>query len=144
MYIFDIDGTIADCGHRLHYIQDKPKNWKAFYAACVNDAPIWPVINLLKDLQAKNSIVYSTGRSEECRLQTVAWLTELNLPSHSLYMRKQNDYREDFIVKEELLERIKEVYKTDPVQGIFEDRQQVVDMYRAKGLKVFQVADGKF
>jgi hypothetical protein len=31
-----------------------------------------------------------------------------------------------------------------PILGVFEDRQQVVDMYRAKGLRVFQVADGKF
>ena len=28
--ICDIDGTVADCSHRLHWIQSKPKNWKAF------------------------------------------------------------------------------------------------------------------
>lgn len=30
--IFDIDGTLADCSHRLHWIQSKPKNWNAFFA----------------------------------------------------------------------------------------------------------------
>jgi len=30
------------------------------------------------------------------------------------------------------------------IGGVFEDRKQVVDMYRARGLRVFQVADGNF
>lgn len=144
MYIFDLDGTIANCSHRLHYIQKKPKDWKAFYAACMNDAPIWPVILVLKSLAATDSIVYSTGRSEECRHQTITWLKELRLPSHSLYMRKEGDYREDFIVKAELLEQIKKDHPYREIGGAFEDRQQVVDMYRAKGIKVFQVAKGDF
>jgi hypothetical protein len=30
IYIFDIDGTLADISHRLHFIQQESKDWKAF------------------------------------------------------------------------------------------------------------------
>lgn len=45
-YIFDIDGTIADCSHRLHFITGEHKNWDAFYDACLDDAPINDVIKM--------------------------------------------------------------------------------------------------
>ena len=52
---------------------------------------------------------------------------------------------EDNIVKAELIIDVESDWREDlPILGVFEDRQQVVDMYRAKGLRVFQVADGKF
>jgi hypothetical protein len=30
--LVDIDGTLADCTHRLHHIQKQPKDWDAFFA----------------------------------------------------------------------------------------------------------------
>ena len=50
-YIFDIDGTLADCSHRLHYISGEHKDWDAFYKECVNDKPIMGVIEVLWSLQ---------------------------------------------------------------------------------------------
>jgi hypothetical protein len=35
-YLFDLDGTLADCTHRLH----RRKHWRAFFAACTADSPI--------------------------------------------------------------------------------------------------------
>jgi FMN phosphatase YigB (HAD superfamily) len=32
IYIFDIDGTLADISHRLHFIQQEPKDWRGFYS----------------------------------------------------------------------------------------------------------------
>lgn len=31
IYIFDLDGTLADGAHRLHYIQQEPKRWGEEY-----------------------------------------------------------------------------------------------------------------
>jgi hypothetical protein len=39
-YLFDFDGTLADCTHRLHHIKGSRKNWRAFFAACSKDGPI--------------------------------------------------------------------------------------------------------
>ena len=46
--IFDIDGTLANCDHRLHHVKNKPKNWDAFYDGCMDDQVIWPVAEMLE------------------------------------------------------------------------------------------------
>lgn len=149
IYIFDIDGTLADISHRLHFIQQKPADWRGFFAACDKDQPIADVILTAQILAQNSELIYVTGRSDECREATVAWLKQHKCPTWArhVYMRKSGDHREDHLVKAELLEqltadwRVPECFK---IAGVFEDRQQVVDMYRAKGLRVFQVADGNF
>jgi hypothetical protein len=57
-------------------------------------------------------------------------------------MRKLGDRRDDDIVKFELLEQIYEM-GYEPVL-VFDDRDRVVKMWRAAGLRCFQVAPGDF
>lgn len=155
--IFDIDGTLADGSHRMHHIQSKPKNWKAFFEAQVDDPPIKPVVNLLQELWAThNTILFCTARPEDYRAQTEKWLKDvvMNAPwwpnpvyprpnrEPLLYMRAKGDFRNDDIVKSELLDQmIREGY--DPVIA-FEDRKRVVKMFRERGLIVCHVAEGDF
>lgn len=152
-YIFDIDGTIADLSHRLHHIQSDPPNWGAFYAACGDDAPITHILDLASALAGEADIVFVTGRSEECRDATIDWL-RANLPDggawtwsaddarNDLYMRAAGDHRPDNIVKSELLDRlIADGYR--PIMA-FEDRDQVVKMWRERGIPCAQVAPGDF
>ena len=143
IYIFDIDGTLADISHRLHHIQKTPKDWTAFFADCGDDCPIPEIIAVACALKkAGHTIVYNTGRSEAIRDLTEEWLEDFGLPCGQVFMRPEGDHREDNIVKAELLAAI--VESVGEISGVFEDRQQVVDMYRAKGLRVFQVAPGNF
>lgn len=160
LYVFDLDGTICDISHRLHFIgatenkfvpfsETTPKEWDKFHAACVDDKPIFEVITVARALhKAGHTLVYSTGREDGSRSLTVDWLMKYKvplLPSYSgLYMRKYGDHREDYVVKSELLDQILEKFAGYDIGGAFEDRQQVVDMYRSRGIKVFQVAPGKF
>jgi hypothetical protein len=57
-------------------------------------------------------------------------------------MRRRGDKRADFIVKGELLDKI----IADGWQPImaFDDRNQVVQMWRARGIPCAQVAEGDF
>ena len=151
IYIFDLDGTLADISHRLHFIEQKPQDWKAFFAACVDDKPIVEVIDVLLALHSRgHEIVIFTGRSDEVEDETVAWLECRRIPFTTMFMRKAGDHRPDHIVKSELLDSYYGTWKWhddalgERIAGVFEDRQQVVDMYRARGLRVFQVAEGKF
>lgn len=145
--ICDIDGTIADCEHRRHYVTDLPKNHDAFYAGVKDDKPIWSVIALVQRLIAyegsKTELVFVTGRPERCRTDTVEWLKGVHLyPSdYTLFMRKDGDYRQDHIVKQEILD-----YSMDKARVwiVIDDRKQVVDMWRRNGLTCLQVADGNF
>jgi hydroxymethylpyrimidine pyrophosphatase-like HAD family hydrolase len=145
IYIFDIDGTLADLSHRLHFIQQKPADWDAFFAACPSDVPIPEVTAILRSLRlAGHTVVLCSGRSDAVRIQTQHWMRELEIGFSGLYMRKAGDHREDSVIKAELLDQILKDWSGQDIGGVFEDRQQVVAMYRAKGLRVFQVAEGKF
>jgi hypothetical protein len=145
IYIFGIDGTLADLSHRLHFIQKKPADWKSFFAACKDDLPIREVITVLQTLDSEGHfIVLITGRSEECKVATQQWLSDNMIEHDLLYMQKEGDHRQDNVVKAELLDKYISEFKPPKIDGVFEDRKQVVDMYRARGLRVFQVAEGDF
>ena len=146
IYIFDIDGTLADISHRLHFITEEAKDSDTFYKACVDDAPIFEVITVARALREAGAIiVYSTGRSTLVYNETVEWLKKWRLPNpQRVYMRPDGDHQEDSVVKSTLLNMINADYASEKLGGIFEDRQQVVDMYRARGIRVFQVAKGDF
>lgn len=144
VYLCDIDGTIANIEHRLHHIKSASPNWRAFFAACVDDLPIEEVIELLRSLSESAEIIMVTGRSDEIEEPTLQWLRDYSVPFLSVYMRKAGDHRQDSVVKAELLDEILADWDEKTIVGVFEDRQQVVDMYRARGLRVYQVAAGKF
>ena len=157
IYIFDIDGTIADISHRLHFIGAEnggftpytaKKDWYGFFKAAVDDRPIEETLQIARALAiAGHDIVYSTGRMESIRDITEDWLMDVSSPVGEVYMRKLNDHREDSVVKSELLDIIisnRRNCRNSVIGGAFEDRQQVVDMYRARGIRVFQVAKGDF
>ena len=149
-FAFDLDGTLADCTHRLHHIirapgDDRPKDWRALFAAVGGDTPIMPMVEIVRALYASgHCIIIVTGRSDECRANTHAWLNKhLNLRGRlPLYMRRAGDHRNDDIVKPELFrEAERDGYR---IVQAFEDRSRVVDALRAAGYAVAQVAEGRF
>lgn len=159
-YIFDIDGTLADCSQRLHFIQppdglvhfelgetDWKPDWESFYKDCINDKPIAPNLELLRALQEYGAkIIYITGRPCKYMNETIQWLKKhTEEPVRCLYMRNNDDHRPDYIVKKEIYEtQIKPNLKNESVWGVFEDRKQCVDMWRSLGLTCYQVADGNY
>jgi phosphoglycolate phosphatase-like HAD superfamily hydrolase len=138
--ICDIDGTIADLTHRLHYIQGETKDWDSFFAACGDDTPHEDVIDLVRLIPHDMPIYLFSGRSDTTRAATEAWLEQNNVPYDQLRMRKAGDYRPDYEVKADMLRGL----TPDDVWFILDDRDQVVNMWRDKGFRVLQVADGKF
>lgn len=145
IYIFDLDGTLADLTHRLPLIQAPKADWRAFFKACPRDVPIVDVITLLQQLWSATTLIFIvSGRSDEVRLETEAWLSYYRVPHTQLFMRRAGDYRPDTIVKSELLDEISQRYPLTKIAGVFEDRASIVKMYRERGLRVFQVAEGDF
>ena len=67
-----------------------------------------------------------------------------------LLMRPDGDYRPDAELKSELFNKLVDTWtfmfngEKDQDTIIFDDRQSVVDMWRARGLTCFQVAKGDF
>lgn len=149
--ICDIDGVLADCEHRLHFIQNKPADWDGFFEACEDDEPVKPMIELLKELQMLFNIYYITGRPERIRNKTIAWFDAVGVPWQEsvgvLLMRQDGDHRPDHIVKGELLEGTfggRAYVQLDAIAAVIEDRDAVVQMWRKLGLLCLQPKDGKF
>lgn len=135
--ISDIDGTVALLGDRNIYEHAK-----------AGKDPVNKAVACLVLQQKANGtvLIFVTGRSEEFRDITEAWMLEklgLQKSDYLLYMRPSNDKRPDSEIKKEIyLNQIQNNYN---VTLWFEDRQRVVTMVRHElGLTCVQVDDGLF
>ena len=141
--VFDIDGTIADVTHRRHWVASKPKNWAAWNAGMANDTVHEDIVEMMDLFADKDyQIILCSGRGDDTRAVTEKWLADNDIPYNQLFMRRAGDYRQDSIVKVELLQQIRQ-WHGEPFIW-FDDRQQVVDAIRAEGVRVCQVAPGDF
>ena len=139
LYIFDLDGTIANLKHRLHFIQKVPKDWDGFFNACFHDTPVRWIIDIMDLLECAGSrILILSGRSDAVREPTVSWLHAHGIPYNVLLMRPEGDHRHDEIVKKELLDSYLKGNPEDTIMFIVDDRQRVVDMWRREGYNVLQ------
>lgn len=143
-YVFDLDGTLADCQHRIPLIDGSDAGYRAFFAACSADAPIRHAITVMDALVgAGHDVEIWSGRSEECEAATQAWLASHGIaPSRLTFMRQAGDKRPDDVVKRQFLRRAAKLGRRPDV--IFDDRDRVVQMWRAEGIVCFQVAPGAF
>lgn len=135
-YLFDIDGTLA------HIDATNPRD---VYDASrahedILDEHVYNILDLIVD--AGIEVIIMSGRSEDHRAETERWLDDKLIGYAGLFMRPSGDVRKDSIVKHELF--YSHVAPNHCVLGVFDDRNQVVDMWRAIGLKCFQVQDGDF
>lgn len=141
--IFDIDGTLADLAHRRHFVTSKPKNWPAFQALAHKDGIFEPVAVLARSLATlAHRIILCSGRGEQERPVTEAWLAKHQITHERLYMRAEGDYRADDIIKGELLDKmLQDGFRPEIA---FDDRDRVVALWRRRGLICAQVNEGNF
>ncbi len=100
------------------------------------------VRDVLIELSDTYKILVVSGRKAECRAETESWLRANYIQPDEIYMRADGDGRPDSIVKYEILrDKIAPHYD---VEGVFDDRNSVVNMWRNVGIKCFQVQPGDF
>lgn len=130
----DIDGTLALMGDRGPYDFEK----------CEGDRLNESVRRALCSFRLANDdrIVLLSGRGEEYRSQTEAWLTKHQVPYDELHMRAAEDRRRDDIVKAELFDT--HVRDRFHVRVSLDDRDRVVALWRRMGLPTWQVNYGAF
>ncbi len=146
----DLDGTLALIHGRSPYDASD---------CDIKDLPNKPVIEtVLAHYRAGREIIFCSGREDKYRPETVRFiekhLTELvrldtegyrydiRPIKYQLHMRKTDDFRKDAIIKEEIYQsHIEGKYN---VLCVLDDRNQVVEFWRSKGLSCFQVAEGNF
>ncbi len=136
--IVDIDGTVALRNGR------EPYDW----SRVGEDLPNEPVIRVIRSLWSYHilkgdplQIVVMSGRPEECRRQTELWLDVNFIMPRQLCMRPDGDFRQDWIVKNDLFALVRDKYH---FLSAWDDRDQMVRYWRKTGLQCFQVSDGNY
>lgn len=171
--IFDIDGTLADASHRLHFINDtaywksrdgKPPSpdWESFLASDLvsKDEIIRPIWTLMDSLLASDhGVLFITGRRESERAMTEEWLSRVNCDVRrmtSSRIRSQNwpKLTLPLYMRQNGDRRPSDVVKREGLQRaradgfvpelVFEDRNADTAMWRSEGLICCQVADGDY
>lgn len=147
--ICDIDGTIADLKHRLHYVKQDKKDWKSFFNEMEKDGVIEDIKDLV--LQYKGNgypIIFVSGRPDSHREQTKNWLENVAFKDikfkegedyATILMRRSFDHRPDDEVKRDILLNY---LKVDNVHTVIDDRPRVVRMWKSFNLPVIDVGPG--
>lgn len=152
--VFDIDGVLADCSHRLKYIQGKDKDYENFYSydEVVKDTALASgfillksILYLINDINTPNRLAMGeeirvaliTGRNKRCEKATGDWFLS-NMEKFKIdrfkcnyFMRLENDLRPAYQVKEDL---IKDHIGFKNILFAFDDNDKVNDMYKKHGV----------
>lgn len=89
--LFDIDNTLANCDHRLHYFEREEMNWDEFEDQAVYDLPIQPIITTAQAYKALGKQVWCwSGRTERIRTITETWLRTNGVPFEQLLLRSKD------------------------------------------------------
>lgn len=131
--IIDLDGTLCDNVKRINKEIKSVKDWIPYYKYIPEDKlNLWCAqIMMAYELSFKTEFIFLTGRPEKTRKATEEWLiNNLRwLRRFSLYMRCDGDYREDYIVKRELL-KTKIIKKHKNIILGIDDRPENVNVFR--------------
>jgi hypothetical protein len=105
------------------------------------------VLSLMIGQSGLFPLIFASGRPDSCREDTEKWI-RANILSTStaaspvkLLMRKADDRRKDWQVKEDML---KEIIEDNRILGWFDDRWQVTCHLRSLGVPMLQVNFGRF
>jgi phosphoglycolate phosphatase-like HAD superfamily hydrolase len=152
LVVFDLDGTLADVTHRLHYIRPNPpidpvtgkkvkRRFDLFHHACVDDGVIEPVAHLYRQFCADPNVVVValSGRDASTLEKTKEWFLSKDLPLPDELLLKSGDQNTpDIEQKRTIANRIEKTYGK-PITMVFEDRLRVVNMWKERGTFVFDV-----
>ncbi|MFJ9038910.1 haloacid dehalogenase-like hydrolase [Streptomyces sp. NPDC102406] len=131
--VFDLDGTLADTAHRQRFLERRPRDWDAFFAAAPHDPPLAEGVALARRSARECEVVYLTGRPERCRADTEAWLAAQELPAGALSMRRDDDRRPARRTK---LEALRRLARGRTVRMLVDDDELVCDEAERAGFTV--------
>ncbi len=139
---FDLDGTLANVDHRVHFVRSSKPDWEAFNRACVNDTPNAWAVKLINELAPSYGVrlMIVSARSKTVEAETRDWLNNhveafVNGDVELEMLREVGDSTEDVELK---MRWLKSVGGKDALLMAIDDRQKVVDAWRAAGVTCLQ------
>lgn len=145
--IVDLDGTMTDHSHRLHFVLTK--QYDEFHALLHLDPPFTEIIELVHAMTVAYPgmfVLGVTGRNERFRKASEEWFMKhdcAHLLDHIL-MRPDNDFTQDPELKVRLIEEYfgSKEKALESVSFCLDDKASVVEALRNYGFKVLQVREG--
>ena len=146
--VLDLDGTICDCSHRVHWTQ--AKQWDEFHAGISEDKPHEEAMAFLDAMASDNNynMLVATGRDERHRAATERWFRQEGIDKYfeALLMRPDGDRSPDHELK---LKMVDEFFTSREealrqVLLVLDDRDKVVEAWRNAGFRCWQVAVGNY
>ncbi|NGX06424.1 MULTISPECIES: phosphatase domain-containing protein [Mycobacteroides] len=142
--IVDIDGTVA------HMTGRSPYDYTQVHTDVIDKHVSW-LVRMIRTYYCEGDhvkVLFVSGRDDSCRDDTEKWLTDNEILYDELHMRPagakdtQGNKLPDYRVKYDLFNaNIRDKYN---VRLVLDDRDQVVNLWRALGLKCLQVQPGDF
>lgn len=130
--VFDIDGVLADATHRQHFVESRPKDWDAFFAAVGEDPVIDEGRSLMQRAALEHEIVLLSGRPERTRADTLAWLEAHGMGRPRLILRPDHDRRPAADLKADLLRGLS---APEAVAVVVDDDDSVVERVTGLGFR---------
>jgi hypothetical protein len=131
--VIDVDGVVADVRHRLHHIEGRPRDWRAFFAAAGEDPPLADGIELAKELGREHEVIWLSGRPRRLAGVTKRWLASHGLPAGRLVLRANGDFRPAAVLK---AAELRKAAAGRRVAVVVDDDPAVVAALRAEGWPV--------
>ena len=158
--IVDIDGTLANLDHRLHYLEPNfdengtglPKDYYGFFRDVVKDAPFTVIFDAVRHLHLLgHTVIVLSGRPTTTGYDTSEWLESREfmteglppLPYQHLFMRQGGDHRPDNQAKQDIMQMMFDAgLRKGAIKIIIDDRDSVCDVWRGMDLPLVQVNRG--
>jgi hypothetical protein len=140
--VFDIDGVLADCADRQHFITNGRRDWDAFFAACGDDPLLGDVAQLLHLLDGDLAVILLTGRPIRVQAETLRWLERHDLRWDVLIMRDFGDYSAAREFKRWTVEELRR-YGFE-LRLAFEDDRRNLEMFREEGVHCVYIHSGYY
>jgi len=136
----DIDNTLSLASWRNQYKGD----WDTYHKLSTDDEPVSEIIEAVNALAAAGiAVIIITARPERWRGITIEWLSHHRVAGDGLLMRPDDDWRPSPIVKMELAVSHFGPDLADHVSLVIDDRDDVLEAFRALGITCIQSWVGK-
>lgn len=132
--IVDVDGTLVNTADIVHLVLAKPKKYDHFhYASAFCEPHDWVVDEVREHFLEGTAVLIVTARKDRWWTLTSNWLGDNKVPYDELHMRRDDDDRPDYIIKEEILFELRERFD---IIHAYDDNPNVIELWVEHGIPV--------
>jgi FMN phosphatase YigB (HAD superfamily) len=142
-WIFDVDGTLVNVEPIIKILlnQDRSsdsfkRNYDEFHKQSISCEPHKDVVDMVWEKCNEVDIIIVTARKEKYRALTARWLKNNEGPHDALFMRQDDDHREDYEVKKDILEHINVYWD---VKHAVDDNPSIIKLWEENGITTTKI-----